>query len=121
MAHMTIQPESPRPYFDKQLLVEFLAKHGFRTHPKGIIQHFAQDWTLESDGVAYLDMNADAVRRGDMVPERPIRVRAILGPTGGGFSRWKLESAEELRSGVQSNATDRDRELPRNSPSWPDA
>ena len=119
MAHMTMQPDSPRTYFDKQVLIEFLAKHGFRTHPKGIIQHFQHDWTVESEGVSYLDINADAVRTGDIVPERPIRVTALLESTGGGFSRWKLESAEELGPGTKSNAMDR--ELPKNSPSWPDA
>jgi len=33
---------------------------------------------VEPDGVAYLDINADAVRQGDIVPDRPIRVRARL-------------------------------------------
>jgi hypothetical protein len=120
MAHMTMQPDSPRAYFDKQFLIEFLAKHGYRTHPE-IIQHSSDNWTVdESDGVAYLDLNADAVRKGDMVPERPIRVRARLESIGGGISQqWKLESAEELGPGVKSNLLDRT--LPKNSPSWPDA
>jgi hypothetical protein len=111
--------DSPLPYFDRQILVEFLGKHGYRTHPKGIIQHFAHDWTIEADGVAYLDLNADAVRRGDVVPERPIRVKARKESIGGVFSRWLLESAEELGLGKKSVALDR--ELPKNSPSWPDA
>lgn len=117
-----MQPDSPLIYFDRQVLIEFLAKHGFRTHPKGIIQHVHHDWTVEPDGAAYLDVNADAVRQGDIVPERPIRVRARLESIGGGFSQqWKLESAQELGPEAKSNAIDRDKELPKNSPSWPDA
>jgi hypothetical protein len=114
-----MQSDSPLLYFDKQVLIEFLAKHGCRTHPKGIIQHVQADWTFESESVAYLDIHADAVRKGDIVPERPVRVKAHLEVIGGGFSKWKLESVEELGPGVKSKAWDR--ELPKNSPSWPDA
>jgi hypothetical protein len=108
------------PYFDRQVLVDFLGKHGYRTHPKGIIQHRPDEWTLESEGVAYLDLNADAIRKGDVVPNRPIRVKAQKESTAGGmFSRWQLVSADELGPGTKSIALDR--ELPKNSPSWPDA
>lgn len=106
--------------FPKDQLVEFLIQQGYRTHPRGIIEHYPVDWTVESGGVAYLDLNADALRSGNEVPDRPVRVTAHLEEYGGGFSRWKLESAKELPAGVKSKALDKDPGTPKLSPSWPD-
>jgi hypothetical protein len=107
--------------FAKDQLVEFLRQKGYRTHPQGIIQHYPVDGTFESQEVAFLDLPADAIRKGNEVPDRPIRVTAHLEEYGGGFSRWKLASAKELPAGVGSKAPDRDVETPKVSPSWPGA
>jgi hypothetical protein len=109
-----------RPNFDKQQITEFLAKNGYRTHPMGIIEHYPVDWTLESEVVAFLDINAEAVRKGDVVPDRPIRITARLENLGGDFGQWRMESAEELRAGIKSRSLDREPETPRVSPSWSD-
>ena len=106
--------------FPRDQLVEFLRQQGYRTHPKGIIQHYPVDWTFKSERLAYLDLPADAIRKGDEVPDRPVRVTACLEEYGGAFSKWKLESAKELSAGVKSNAPDRDPHTPKVSPSWPD-
>lgn len=102
-----------RPFTGQDIL-GFLAQYGYTGNPDGLAQPFPVDYVSETEGVAHLDVNADAVRKGDAVPDRPIRIRfrKIL-------NRWELASVEELAPGVETKALDRQPETPKNSP-WPD-
>jgi hypothetical protein len=93
-------------FFDRDLIRDFLAKYGYSSNPKGIAQPFAVDYVQESENLAYLDINADAIRKGEEVPDRPIRItvqRSLEGPS----PRWEMKSAGELPAGVKSKALDR--------------
>jgi hypothetical protein len=98
-------------------ILGFLAEYGFTGNPEGLAQPFGVDYISETAGTAYLDVNADAVRRGNDVPERPVRI-TFHKIFDGAFSRWKLKSVEELLPGIQSRALDRHGDTPRVSP-WP--
>jgi len=50
----------------------FLSDYEFTANAAGLITHYRGDLTYESDSLAYLDINAIAVRRGDIAPDRPI-------------------------------------------------
>jgi hypothetical protein len=94
----------PGPYFNKETIRKFLAEHGYATHPKGLIELFPVDFS-EIEGVGYLDIHAEAVRRGNEVPDRPIRLtfhKITTDPS----SQWELRSVEELSRGVQSKCLD---------------
>ena len=109
------------PAFTKTVIIDFLASKGYRTPPNGITEHYPVDWTLSSHTAAFLDLNADAVRKDDEVPDRPIRLMARREDYGyQRFGQWKLVSAAEISPGVKSKAYDRQHETPKNSPSWPD-
>jgi hypothetical protein len=96
----------------------FLAEHGYTSNPKGLAQPFPVHYVSESKGVAYLDLSADAVRKGDEVPDRPVRI-TFHKDFDGTFTHWKLKSVEELAPGVESKALDRHRDTPKVSP-WPE-
>lgn len=51
-------------------VAEFLREYGFTANPAGLITHYQGDLTYESDSLAYLDINAIAVRERDSVPDR---------------------------------------------------
>jgi hypothetical protein len=100
--------------FNNEQIKEFLAQHGYSINPEGIAQPFPHDFEKVSDTVYCLDINAEAVRMGDEVPDRPIRLtfEKSLVP------RWELKAVGELANGVASKALDRDRDIPKISP-WP--
>jgi hypothetical protein len=95
----------------------FLSNYGYTSNPEGLAQPFPIDFVSESQAAAYLDVNADAVRKGNEVPDRPLRITFHL-IFDGEFSRWKLQSVEELAIGVESKALDRHPETSKISP-WP--
>jgi hypothetical protein len=106
------------PYFNKETIRKFLAKHDYTSNPDGLIEFFPVDYVLETEDVAYLDVNAIAVRKGNEVPDRPVRMtfhRIQHGPSFG----WELESVAELTPGTQTKAESRDEYTPKISP-WPD-
>jgi hypothetical protein len=74
-------------------------------------------FTYERDSLAYLDISAIAVRQGDLVPDRPIRI-TFRYETNGVFGQWKLLSVVDLAAGVPSKAQDREPNFPKISP-WP--
>jgi len=110
-------PQPPLGPFSQGDVASFLAEHGFTANPAGLIPHYQPDFTFESDSLGWLDISAIAVRKGDVVPDRPIRITFHC-EYNGAFSRWKLHSVEELARGVPSKALDRERGFPKISP-WP--
>jgi hypothetical protein len=105
-----------KPSFNKDAIREFLANYGYTANPAGLVEFYSHDYAIENE-MAYLDINAEAVRKGSEVPDRPIRLKfekVSFGPS----SRWELRSVEELGSGVESKALDRDPHTPKVSP-WP--
>jgi hypothetical protein len=104
--------------FSSEDVRDFLAEYGYTSNPKGLAQPFPVDFIAESKGEAYLDVNAEAVRKGDEVPERPVRI-SFHKIFDGAITRWKLKSVEELAPGVKSKALDRGRDTPKISP-WPE-
>jgi hypothetical protein len=104
--------------FSRDDIRDFLAEYGYSSNPKGLAQCFSVDLISESKGVASLDVNAEAVCKGNEVPDRPVRI-TFHKVFDGATTRWKLKSVEELAPGVQSNARDRDRATPKHS-SWLD-
>jgi hypothetical protein len=103
------------PYFNKETIRKFLAKHGYTSNPDGLIEFFPPDYVLETEDVAYLDIHAEAVRKSNEVPDRPVRMTFQRIPHGPSF-QWELESVAELAPGVETKAYDRS--LPKISP-WP--
>jgi hypothetical protein len=97
---------------------DFLAEYGYTSNPKGLEQSFPVDFIAESKGEAYLDVNAEAVRKGDEVPDRPVRI-SFHKIFDGAVIGWRLKSVEELASGVNSKALDRSKDTPKTSP-WPE-
>jgi hypothetical protein len=107
-----------RPYFNKETIPKFLADHGYTSNPDGLIDFAPPDYVLETEDVAYLDVNAIAIRKGNEVPDRPIRMtfhRIQPCPSFG----WELQSVVELAPGIQTKAESRDEYTPKISP-WPD-
>jgi len=104
--------------FSSEDVAGFVSEYGFTTNPAGLITHYQGDLTFENDSLAYLDVNAIAVRRGNIVPDRPIRITFRCG-TNGVFAQWKLLSVVELAAGVPSKALDREPKFPKISP-WPE-
>jgi hypothetical protein len=51
--------------FTREDIPDFLAKYGYTRNPEGLTQPFSVDNLSETEGVAYLDVNADAVRKGN--------------------------------------------------------
>ena len=87
---------------------------GYTANPAELIPHYRADVTFGSDSLAWLDINAVAVRKGDVVPDRPIRI-TFQCEYNGAFSRWALKFVEELPPGVASRALDRERDFPKHS------
>jgi hypothetical protein len=106
------------PAFTRDEIQHFLAEYGYTSSPEGLAAPFPVDYISGSKGVAYLDVNADAVRKGNEVPDRPVRIRIHI-IFDGTFSRWKLKSVEELAPGIKSKSLDRHQDTPKVSP-WPD-
>ncbi len=104
--------------FSRDDVRDFLEKHGYTSNPKRLAQPFPVAFISESKGMAYLDVNAEAVRKGNEVPNRPVRI-TFHKVFDGAITRWKLKSVEELAPGVQSNALGRGSATPKHSP-WPD-
>jgi hypothetical protein len=102
--------------FSREQIRDFLKQAGYSTHPDGLIHFFLHDYDVESDDTAYLDINAEAVREGDVVPDRPIRIKFLKVTSPDRLPRWQLKSVEELPVGVQSRALDRQRDTPKISP-----
>lgn len=105
--------------FTSQNIAGILEEHGYTANPAGLIQHCHPDFTFEGDSLAWLDINAIAVRKGDIVPDRPIRI-TFLSEFDGAFAQWKLHSVGELPAGMPSRALDREDDFPKTSP-WPKA
>jgi hypothetical protein len=103
------------PGFKRDQIMVFLAKYGYAVDAEGLTEFFQHDFVRESETVSYLDVNAIAVRRGDEVPDRPLRMTFHKVPIGSLF-RWALDSVEELAPGVETKALDRDRDFPKISP-----
>ena len=103
--------------FTNKAIRAHLKKYGYTSNPEGLVQAFPFDFVFETEDVAYVDINADAVRKGDEVPDRPVRImfRKI---TDGPTTRWELTSVEELAAGVQTRCLDRHPDTPKISP-WP--
>ena len=104
------------PFFSDDV-VGFLAEYGYTANPAGLVGQYSGDFTFERDSLAWLDINAIAVRKGDIVPDRPIRI-TFRCEYNGAFEQWKLMSVGELAPGVVSRALDRERGFPKVSP-WP--
>jgi hypothetical protein len=105
------------PFFSDDI-AGFLAEYGYTANPVGLVGQYSGNFTFERDSWAWLDVNAIAVREGDIVPDRPIRISFCL-EYNGAFAQWKLLSVEELPSGVASKALDRERDFPKVSPQPP--
>jgi Protein of unknown function DUF262 len=91
-------------------LIAVLRKAGYTTNPQGIIAVFPVDFSTDGN-LRWIDINADAVRKGDIVPDRPIRVTyRKVGRT------WRVDSVAELQRGDVSKALDRQPETSRISP-----
>jgi hypothetical protein len=117
---MTPPSETEIPFTSRKL-AEPLREGGYDTHPKGMAQLFGVDFEKSSDGqTIFLDVNADAVRKNDEVPDRPIRLTFDRAGTSGASPIWRLKSVEELAPGVRSKALDRQQETPKRNAPWPD-
>jgi hypothetical protein len=87
-----------------------------RGHPP-----FGADFEESGDGqTIFFDVNADAVRHNDEVPDRPIRLTFERAGERGGKYVWRLKSVAELAPGVASRALDRQPETPKRNARWPD-
>jgi len=103
--------------FSQGDIASLLAEHGYTANPAGLIPHYQPDFTFESDSVVWLDISPIAVRKDDVIPDRPIRI-TFRCDYNGAIARWNLNSVEELAAGVPSKALDRGRDFPKSSP-WP--
>ena len=101
--------------FSSDDIAGFLDEHGYTANPAGLIDHYSHDFTFESDSLAWLDINAIAVRRGNVVPDRHIRI-TFQSEYNGVFPQWKLKSVEEVAADLSSKALDRERDFPKISP-----
>jgi len=107
----TFTRDNVRP-FTREGVECCLAEYGYTSNPEGVAQPFPVDYVFESDGVAYLDVNADAVRKDSKVPRRPVRI-TIRKTLNGTYTRWTLKTVEELPPGVKSKALDRQEDTPK--------
>jgi hypothetical protein len=64
-------------------------------------------------------VNAEAVRKNDETPDRPIRLTFENAGVKGGRQVWRLKSVEEVAPGVASRALDRAPEVPKKNAPWP--
>lgn len=115
-----IPPSEIELPFSGRKLAEMLKAHGYDTHPQGIVQPFGNDYEKSGDGqTVFLDVNADAVRKNDETPDRPIRLTFEPSGMRGGRQIWKLKSVAELGPDVKSRALDRLPEMPKKNAPWP--
>ena len=106
--------------FSGRKLAEMLKEHGYDTHPQGMVQPFGNDYEKSSDGqTVFVDVNAEAVRKNDVTPDRPIRLTFERSGVTGGRQVWRLKSVAELPLGVSSRAMDRLPETPKRNAPWP--
>ncbi len=87
--------------FNSDQIRGILAAHGYTSNPDGLVEPFPWDY-LETKDVAYLDIHADAVRNGDVVPDRPVRItfQKIEVGNGPGRRTLPLESKVRRRAGT---------------------
>ena len=107
--------------FTSRKLAEMLKDRLYDTHPKGKAQPFGVDFEKSSDGqTIFLDVNADAVRKNEEVPDRPIRLTFERAGVRSDRPVWRLKSVAELSPGLSSRALDRLPETPKRNAPWPD-
>ena len=115
-----IPPSETELPFSGTKLAELLKERGYDTHPQGMVQPFGNDYEKSSDGKkVVLDVNAEAVRKNDETPDRPIRLTFEYAGVKGNRHVWRLKSVEELAPGVASRALDRQPETPKKNAPWP--
>ena len=101
-------------------LAALLKKNGYDTNPRGLARNDRSDYFFSSNREsAYLDINADAVRRDGRVPKRPIRLKFYLAVHANGSVLWELEYVRELLGGQESESLDRNPHTPENAPWTP--
>jgi hypothetical protein len=105
--------------FTGRKLAEMLKARGYDTHPQGMVQPFGNDYEKISDRIVFLDVNAEAVRKNDETPDRPIRLTFEFSGVKEGRQVWRMKSVEELARGVASRALDRLPETPKRNAPWP--
>ena len=114
-----IPPSEIEIPFSGRKLAELLKEHGYDTHPQGMVQPFGNDYEKGSDGTVFVDVNAEAVRKGGETPDRPIRLTFEPAGVKGGRQVWRLKSVAELERGVASRAMDRAQDVPKRNAPWP--
>jgi FRG domain len=115
-----IPPSEIELPFSGRKLAEMLKEHGYDTHPQGMVQPFGDDYEKSSDGrTVFVDVNAEAVRKNDEMPDHPIRLTFEPAGVREGRTVWRLKSVEELPPGVVSRALDRSPEMPKRNAPWP--
>lgn len=75
-------PAPPLGPFFSDDIAGFLAEHEYTANPAGLIGKHSGNFTFERDSLAWLDIHAIAVRKGDVVPDRPIRITFRLETNG---------------------------------------
>jgi hypothetical protein len=81
-------PPPPLGPFTSEDVAGFLSEYEFTANPAGVTTHYRGDLTYESDSLAYLDINAIAVRRGDVCRTARFTLRYAF-ETNGVFAQWK--------------------------------
>jgi len=100
-------------------LAALLKKNGYDTNPRGLARNDRSDYFFSSNREsAYLDINADAVRRDGKVPKRPIRLKFYLAVHADGSVLWELEYVRELLGGQESKCLDRNPHTPEENAPW---
>jgi hypothetical protein len=100
-------------------LAALLKKNGYDTNPRGLARNDQSDYVLTPNREeAFLDINADAVRRGGKVPKRPIRLKFYLAVHADGSILWELASVRELTDGEESKCLDRNPHTPEENAPW---
>jgi hypothetical protein len=106
--------------FNGRKLADMLKARGYDTHPQGIVQPFGNDYEKSGDGqTVFLDVNAEAGRKNDVTPDRPIRLTFEPSDVNGDRQVWRLTSVAELEPGVPSRALDQLPETPNRNAPWP--
>ena len=112
---MTLQPNLP----SSEELAALLKENGFDTNPRGLARNDRSDYALTpNQEEAFLDINADAVRRDGKVPKRPIRLKFYLAVHPDGSVLWEFESVRELSGGQESKCLDRNTHTPEENARW---
>jgi hypothetical protein len=86
--------------FNKQQVTDFLAWYSYTSNPDKLSDFLPYYPVQVSETEAYLDVSPEAVRKGDVKPERPVRLtfRKVI---QAGESRWELKSVAELPRGIE--------------------